>query len=64
MIVSKLPKAKCEKCEHCKLITPYDVIICDYLNNFQSLYVMAYIRPERCSNYERAKSRLVKPKGE
>ena len=51
--MNKLPKAKCEKCEHCKLITPCNVIICDYLNSFHSLYAMAYIRPERCSNFKK-----------
>lgn len=51
--MSKLPKAKCEKCEHCKLITPYDVIICDFLNAFNSLYAMAYVRPKMCSYFKK-----------
>lgn len=49
----KIPKAKCEKCNHCKVITPYDVIICDFLNDFhKDLYCMAYVRPKKCSNFK------------
>jgi predicted aldo/keto reductase-like oxidoreductase len=51
--MNKLSKAKCEKCEHCKLITPYDVIICDFLNSLNSLYAMAYVRPKMCSNFKK-----------
>lgn len=52
--MSQLPKAKCEKCEHCKLITPYNVIICDFLNYFErGLGAMAYVRPKRCSNFKK-----------
>ncbi len=52
--MKKIPKAKCDKCEHCKIITPFDVVICDYLNDFnRSLYGMAYVKPKRCSNFKK-----------
>ena len=51
--MSKIPKAKCDKCKHCKLITEYSVVICDYLNDFSKLYASAYTQPKRCPNYEK-----------
>ena len=56
---NKLPKAKCEKCMNCKLITPYDVIICDFLNGYQDLYTTAYIKPKFCSNFKKNKKNIT-----
>lgn len=46
-------KAKCDKCKHCKLITEYDVIVCDFLNNYREIQTIAFMRPKFCSNFER-----------
>ena len=52
--MSQIPKAKCSKCKHCKMITDYSVVVCDYLNGFgKILYASAYTQPKRCPNYEK-----------
>ena len=49
-----MKKAKCEKCEHCKAITQYDVILCDYLNDlYKALTVQAFCRPLYCSGFSK-----------
>ena len=45
-------KAKCEKCKHCKAITQYDVVICDYLNELhKTLTNQAFCRPRYCGGF-------------
>lgn len=45
-------KAKCEKCKHCKAITQYDVIICDYLNELhKSVTIQVFCRPRYCGGF-------------
>ena len=47
---------KCEKCKHCALITPYDVVICDYLNKLNKpLEVQAFYKPKYCRGFEKKK---------
>ena len=54
--MSKIPKAKCEKCEHCKLLTEYNVVICDYINKlYGHLYGHAYCKPKLCPNFKKRK---------
>ena len=49
-----IKKAKCEKCEHCMIITQYDVIICDYLNKqYKSLTSQAFCRPLYCGGFSK-----------
>ena len=49
-----MKKAKCEKCEHCKAITQYDVIICDYLNDLhKEVTTQAFCRPLYCSGFSK-----------
>jgi hypothetical protein len=50
----KVPKAKCEKCKHLKIMTEEKVVICDYLNAFhKELFTMAWNKPYLCPNFER-----------
>ena len=44
----KIPKAKCEKCKHCKLINCYGAIDCDFLNT-----KFTTKKPKRCTNFEK-----------
>ena len=47
-------KAKCEKCKHCKAITQYDVVICDYLNELhKTLTNQAFCRPRYCGGFSK-----------
>ncbi len=47
-------KAKCEKCKHCKVITQYDIIMCDYLNELhKSLTSQAFCRPRYCGGFSK-----------
>jgi len=49
-------KVKCEKCKHCALITQYDVVICDYLNNLSKpLGVQTFCKPKYCRGFEKRK---------
>ena len=49
-------KAKCEKCKHCKAITQYDVIICDYLNELhKTVTSQAFCRPRYCGGFIKKK---------
>ena len=49
-------KAKCEKCKHCKVITPYDVVICDYLNKVhKALTTQAFCKPKYCGGFSKKK---------
>ena len=45
----KIPKAKCKKCKHCKLIQKYGDIRCEYLSKNYSLWE----KPKYCSNFEK-----------
>ena len=57
----KLPKAKCEKCEHCKVITQYNVIICDYLNGFnKQVTTQAFCRPRYCCGFSKKKKAVMR----
>lgn len=52
--MNKVPKAKCEKCKHLKIMTEYKVVICDYLNEFfKCLHCEAFCKPYRCPNFEK-----------
>lgn len=48
-------EAKCEKCEHCKLITRYGCVFCDYLNSLSGIGAQGYMRPKMCRNFEKKK---------
>lgn len=45
---NKIPKAKCEKCKHCKYIDAYGYIGCAKLN----AHITAS-KPKRCSYFEK-----------
>lgn len=57
-------KAKCEKCEHCKTITQYGIIACDYLNELnKSLTSQAFCRPTYCGGFsKKMKGKIRKDK--
>ena len=45
-------KAKCEKCKHCKAITQYDDIICDYWNELhKTVTSQGCYRPRYCGGF-------------
>lgn len=46
--MKKIPKAKCEKCKHCSLISDTNKVECEYLNNHSTWY-----KPKYCSNFEK-----------
>lgn len=52
----KVPKAKCEKCKHLKIMTEEKVIICDYLNQFFN-YLHGQAKPYFCPNFEERRKR-------
>jgi hypothetical protein len=45
----KVPKAKCEKCEHCLAIECIDYVKCDFLNH----KINTWRKPKRCSNFKK-----------
>lgn len=47
--MKKLPKAKCEECLRCRLISKYGDVYCDYLNND----IRTYKHPKRCINFNK-----------
>lgn len=47
--MKKIPKAKCEKCKHCKLINHYGDVECDFIT---TKYSTRY-KPKRCANFEK-----------
>lgn len=49
-MINKIPKAKCEQCEHCELIRNNAEIICDVYSQQGSCSIL---RPKRCSNFQR-----------
>ena len=44
--MSKIPKAKCEKCKHCKMIKWDGEIVCYYAKA-----KFTDFKPKRCSNF-------------
>ena len=44
----KIPKAKCEKCKHCRLIDAYGYINCDVVENYHNIK-----RPKRCTDFKK-----------
>lgn len=49
MTDKKIPKAKCKKCKHCKLIEKDGDIRCEYLSKNYSIWE----KPKYCSNFEK-----------
>lgn len=47
--MSKLYKAKCEKCEHCKMISFYGLVTCQYLNATHD----TDRKPKYCSKFQK-----------
>ena len=47
--MKKLPKAKCRKCENCKLISYDGGICCDFLNNTYK----TDFPPRYCPNFQK-----------
>lgn len=45
----KVPKAKCEKCEHCMAIEYCGDVKCEFLNKV----ITAWHKPKRCSNFKK-----------
>lgn len=56
--MEKVPKAKCEQCANCKLVTEYGIVVCDYLNGFSNLlFAGAFNQPQLCPNFTPIKKR-------
>ena len=53
----KIPKAKCEKCEHCKRIEQFDYVLCEILNK------NTFRKPKRCSDFKKKRTSPVEKYG-
>jgi hypothetical protein len=61
-----MKKAKCEKCEHCKVISAFDNVLCSYLNDLHNLCKskesqgIPYARPQYCGGFSKKKTKAVR----
>lgn len=47
--MAKLPKGKCKKCRHCKIISDNNKVECSYLKST----LFTWNKPRYCSNFEK-----------
>ena len=50
--MSKIPKAKCEKCGHCKMVKKCGDVFCEILNREYH----TERKPERCIHFKKRKN--------